>query len=37
LLIADTIAITCDAQRAVLQHTAILIRGNCIVAMGPTA
>ena len=36
LLITDTLAITCDAQRRVVPHAAILIDADRIAAIGPT-
>lgn len=37
MLITDTVAVTCDAQRRVVPHTAILIETGRIAAIGPTA
>lgn len=37
LLLTDTLVVTCDDQRRLLQHAAIAIRGDRIAAVGPTA
>jgi 5-methylthioadenosine/S-adenosylhomocysteine deaminase len=37
MLITDTVAVTCDAQRRVMQHAAILVDAGRIAAIGPTA
>ena len=37
MLITDITAITCNAQREVLQHTAILVQEGRIAAIGPTS
>ncbi len=36
LLITDTLAITCDDERRILPHAAVLIDGTRIAAVGPT-
>lgn len=37
LLITDTVAVTCDEGRRVLEHAAILVDAGRIAAIGPTA
>jgi len=37
LLLTDTLVVTCDDQRRVLQHGAVAMRGNRITAVGSTA
>lgn len=36
LIITDTVAVTCDDSRSLLEHAAIAIRGDRIVAVGDT-
>lgn len=36
LLISDTVVVTCDDERRVLEHHAIAVDGGRIVALGPT-
>ena len=36
LLISDTVVVTCDEKRRVLEHHAIAVDGGRIVALGPT-
>ncbi len=36
LLITDTVVATCDDERRTLEHSAVAIRGNRIVGVGPT-
>ncbi len=36
LLITDTLAITCDDERRILPHAAVLVDGTRIAAVGPT-
>lgn len=37
LLITDTVVVTCDAQRRVIEHGAVAVQGNRIAAVGATA
>ncbi|MBV9782205.1 MAG: amidohydrolase family protein [Acidisphaera sp.] len=36
-LITDTLVVTCDDRRRVLDHAAVAVQGNRIAAIGPTA
>jgi 5-methylthioadenosine/S-adenosylhomocysteine deaminase len=37
LLLTDTVVVTCDAQRRVIEHGAVAVQGNRISAVGTTA
>ncbi len=37
LLLTDTLVVTCDEGRRILQHGAVAVRGNLIAAVGSTA
>jgi 5-methylthioadenosine/S-adenosylhomocysteine deaminase len=37
LLLTDALLVTCDAQRRMLPHAALAVRGSRIAAIGPTA
>jgi 5-methylthioadenosine/S-adenosylhomocysteine deaminase len=37
LLLTDTVVVTCDAQRRVIEHGAVAVQGNRIGAVGTTA
>lgn len=37
LLITDTVVVTCDAQRRILENAAVAVQGNRIAAVGPSA
>src|SRR5208283_1036200 len=37
LLITDTLVVTCDERRSILERAAVAVQGNRIAAVGPTA